>query len=139
MVEFLSPAVIWSASRSLRAVLQLDNAEEELKAFTYHPDPTFNELSKTVITETSVIIVTVSARRPSRSRSGPIDRLIDPLRRLPLLSAGSRLRQGHDGRGGAGVRRGRVLQRQHTSGKSGRAGRQPLERNQRAPLWMPSG
>ncbi|XP_019753237.1 plexin-B2a isoform X2 [Hippocampus comes] len=58
VVEFLSPAVIWSDSRSLRAVLQLDNAEEELKAFTYHPDPTFNELSKTVITVTSVIIVT---------------------------------------------------------------------------------
>ncbi|XP_077355581.1 plexin-B2a [Festucalex cinctus] len=58
VVEFLSPAVIWSDSRSLRTVLQLDNAKDELKAFTYHPDPTFNELSKTVITETSVIIVT---------------------------------------------------------------------------------
>ncbi|XP_037098477.1 plexin-B2a isoform X1 [Syngnathus acus] len=58
VLEFLSPAVIWSDSRSLRAVLLLDNAEEELKAFSYHPDPTFNELPKTVLTETSVIIVT---------------------------------------------------------------------------------
>ncbi|XP_061663981.1 plexin-B2-like [Syngnathoides biaculeatus] len=58
VLVFLSPAVVWSDSRTLRTVLLLDNLPEELKAFTYHPDPTFNELSKTVITETSVIIVT---------------------------------------------------------------------------------
>lgn len=31
-----------------------------MKPFDYHPDPTFNELTKKVITETSIIIVTVS-------------------------------------------------------------------------------
>ncbi|XP_057710527.1 plexin-B2a [Corythoichthys intestinalis] len=57
VLQFLSPAVNWSDGRPLRAVVQLDNVKEELKAFTYHPNPSFNELSKTVITETSVIIV----------------------------------------------------------------------------------
>ncbi|XP_061617269.1 plexin-B2-like isoform X1 [Phyllopteryx taeniolatus] len=63
VVEFLSPAVVWSDSRSLRTVLLLDNMTQELKTFTYHPDPTFNELSKTVITETSVISVIIVTGR----------------------------------------------------------------------------
>ncbi|KAM7367318.1 hypothetical protein PAMP_015229 [Pampus punctatissimus] len=55
---FQSPAVNCSDCRSLRTVLHLDNMKEELKGFDYHPDPTFNELKKNMITETSIIIVT---------------------------------------------------------------------------------
>lgn len=33
---------------------------KELKPFEYHPDPIFNDLMKKVITEASIIIVTVS-------------------------------------------------------------------------------
>lgn len=60
VLQFLSPPVNSSFDpQSLRTLLQLDNVEEELKNFDYHPDPIFNELTKNVITETSVIIVTV--------------------------------------------------------------------------------
>ncbi|CAN9508504.1 unnamed protein product [Ophioblennius macclurei] len=55
---FESPPVNGTDSQSLRTYIQLDNVREELKSFTYHPDPTFNKLSKNVITETSIIIVT---------------------------------------------------------------------------------
>ncbi|XP_049891870.1 plexin-B2a isoform X1 [Epinephelus moara] len=59
VLQFDSPAVNCCAnSPSLRTVLQLDNVMEDLKGFNYHPDPTFNELDKNVITETSIIIVT---------------------------------------------------------------------------------
>ncbi|KAM7378479.1 hypothetical protein PAMA_013403 [Pampus argenteus] len=57
-LQFQSPAVNCSDCRSLRTVLHLDNMKEELKGFDYHPDPTFNELKKNMITETSIIIVT---------------------------------------------------------------------------------
>ncbi|KAM9846101.1 plexin-B2-like [Aulostomus maculatus] len=59
VLQFNSPAVNGSLdSQSLRTFLQLDNVQEELKSFDYHPDPTFNELAKNMITETSIIIVT---------------------------------------------------------------------------------
>ena len=62
MLQFLSPAVTCCQEggvASLRTALRLDNAVEELGDFLYHPDPTFSPLDKTVITETSIIIVTV--------------------------------------------------------------------------------
>ncbi|XP_054655754.1 plexin-B2-like isoform X2 [Dunckerocampus dactyliophorus] len=58
VLQFYSPTVNWSDSRSLRTFLHLDNVIEELRAFAYHPDPTFKPLSKNMLTETSVIIVT---------------------------------------------------------------------------------
>lgn len=97
VLHFDSPAVNCSCNiQSLQTLLQLDNVEEELKSFAYHPDPTFDELQKNVITETSIIIVTV--RAPSRCgallRAG----------HLTLgFRSGSRLRQGHDGERGQGV------------------------------------
>ncbi|XP_051247884.1 plexin-B2 [Dicentrarchus labrax] len=59
VLQFESPEVKSPYdSQSLRTVLYLDNMNEELKGFDYHPDPTFNDLAKNVITETSIIIVT---------------------------------------------------------------------------------
>uniref|UniRef100_A0A671Y7G4 Plexin b2a, tandem duplicate 1 n=1 Tax=Sparus aurata TaxID=8175 RepID=A0A671Y7G4_SPAAU len=58
VLQFDSPPANSSDSQSLRTFLQLDNVKEELKSFDYHPDPTFNQLNKNVITETSIIIVT---------------------------------------------------------------------------------
>ncbi|XP_055018195.1 plexin-B2-like, partial [Boleophthalmus pectinirostris] len=57
VLHFSSPAVNCSVE-SIRIVLQLDNVVEELKDFNYHLNPTFDRLSKNVITETSIIIVT---------------------------------------------------------------------------------
>uniref|UniRef100_A0A673ARH7 Plexin-B2-like n=1 Tax=Sphaeramia orbicularis TaxID=375764 RepID=A0A673ARH7_9TELE len=63
ILQFDSPAVNGSVDIQLfRTFLQLDNVNEELKSFDYHPDPSFNKLAKNVITETSIIIVTVRAR-----------------------------------------------------------------------------
>lgn len=60
MLQFYSPTVNCSCNiQSLKTVLYLDNVVEELKGFDYHPNPSFNELLKNVITETSIIIVTV--------------------------------------------------------------------------------
>lgn len=56
----MSPAV--NDSQLFRTYVQLDNLQTELTPFQYHPDPTFDPLSKTVITENSMIIVTVSIR-----------------------------------------------------------------------------
>uniref|UniRef100_A0A673XKD6 Plexin-B2-like n=1 Tax=Salmo trutta TaxID=8032 RepID=A0A673XKD6_SALTR len=56
---FESPAVNRSSeTQSFKTFLHLDNVVEELKTFAYHPDPFFNELTKNIITETSIIIVT---------------------------------------------------------------------------------
>lgn len=61
---FLSPPVNCCHDiQSLRTVLHLDNVMEDLKGFDYHPNPSFNQLAKNVITETSIIIVTVRRRR----------------------------------------------------------------------------
>lgn len=60
VLQFDTPSVNCSCDiQSLRTFLYLDNVVEELKVFKYHPDPTFNELQKKVITETGIIIVTV--------------------------------------------------------------------------------
>uniref|UniRef100_A0A7N8WT97 Plexin b2a, tandem duplicate 1 n=1 Tax=Mastacembelus armatus TaxID=205130 RepID=A0A7N8WT97_9TELE len=59
VLQFYSPPVNSSLdTSSLRTVLQLDNLMEELKSFDYHPDPIFDQLTKNVITETGIIIVT---------------------------------------------------------------------------------
>ncbi|XP_022605510.1 plexin-B2-like [Seriola dumerili] len=59
VLQFYSPSVNASLdTQSLRTYLFLDNGMEELKNFDYHPNPSFNELAKNVITETSIIIVT---------------------------------------------------------------------------------
>lgn len=60
-LEFDSPAVNSSLDvQSLHTFLHLDNGGEELKGFKYFLDPTFDQLDKKVITETGIIIVTVS-------------------------------------------------------------------------------
>ncbi|MED6289188.1 hypothetical protein CHARACLAT_000187 [Characodon lateralis] len=58
LIQFQSPAVSSSLSQNVRTYIQLDNWMKELKPFDYHPNPSFNELKKKVITETSIIIVT---------------------------------------------------------------------------------
>ncbi|XP_028304931.1 plexin-B2a isoform X2 [Gouania willdenowi] len=58
VLMFDSPPANSSDSTSLQTFLQLDNVIEKLNDFKYHPDPTFNQLNKNVITETSIIIVT---------------------------------------------------------------------------------
>ncbi|XP_041853030.1 plexin-B2b [Melanotaenia boesemani] len=57
-IQFRSPTVNGSMNQYFKTSLHLDNWVKELKPFDYHPDPTFNELTKKVITETSIIIVT---------------------------------------------------------------------------------
>lgn len=65
LLRFDSPTVNCSCSlQALRTFLHLDNVVEELRSFTYHPDPTFDQLQKNVITETSIIIVTVITAPP---------------------------------------------------------------------------
>ncbi|XP_073687656.1 plexin-B2b [Garra rufa] len=56
VITFVSPAV--NESQFFRTYVQLDDLQTELTPFEYHPDPTFDRLSKTVITENSMIIVT---------------------------------------------------------------------------------
>uniref|UniRef100_A0A8C2GU13 Plexin b2b n=1 Tax=Cyprinus carpio TaxID=7962 RepID=A0A8C2GU13_CYPCA len=56
VIMFLSPAV--NESQFFRTYVQLDDLQTELTPFEYHPDPTFDRLNKTVITENSMIIVT---------------------------------------------------------------------------------
>ncbi|XP_052430667.1 plexin-B2-like [Carassius gibelio] len=55
LITFVSPAV--NESQFYRTYVQLDNLQTELTPFEYHPNPTFDPLSKTVITENSMIIV----------------------------------------------------------------------------------
>lgn len=60
VLQFNSPAVNCCVDiESFRTVVQLDNVMEELKNFNYQLNPTFDPLAKNVITETSIIIVTV--------------------------------------------------------------------------------
>uniref|UniRef100_A0A674AJ81 Plexin b2b n=1 Tax=Salmo trutta TaxID=8032 RepID=A0A674AJ81_SALTR len=59
VLQFLSPAVNRSyETQVFRTFIQLDNWVRELKPFDYHPDPAFDSLTKKIITETSIIIVT---------------------------------------------------------------------------------
>uniref|UniRef100_A0A665UTN9 Plexin-B2-like n=1 Tax=Echeneis naucrates TaxID=173247 RepID=A0A665UTN9_ECHNA len=47
VLQFYSPSLnATQDTQSLRTVLQLDNIEEDLKDFDYHPNPSFNELAK---------------------------------------------------------------------------------------------
>uniref|UniRef100_A0A671Y5U7 Plexin b2a, tandem duplicate 1 n=1 Tax=Sparus aurata TaxID=8175 RepID=A0A671Y5U7_SPAAU len=82
VLQFDSPPANSSDSQSLRTFLQLDNVKEELKSFDYHPDPTFNQLNKNVITETSIIIVTV--RRTFQKDDIPLA-IIIPAVIVPML------------------------------------------------------
>lgn len=63
VIMFRSPTVNSSLNQPFKTYVKLDNFEKELKPFDYFPDPSFNELTKNVITETSIIIVTVSTVR----------------------------------------------------------------------------
>uniref|UniRef100_A0A4W6D1Z5 Plexin b2b n=1 Tax=Lates calcarifer TaxID=8187 RepID=A0A4W6D1Z5_LATCA len=58
VIQFQSPTVNNSLNQHFRTFIHLDNWKKELKPFDYHPDPIFNELTKKVITEASIIIVT---------------------------------------------------------------------------------
>ncbi|XP_062246095.1 plexin-B2b [Platichthys flesus] len=58
VIQFQSPTVNASLNQHFKTSIKLDNWERELKPFDYHPDPSFNELTKKVITEASIIIVT---------------------------------------------------------------------------------
>ncbi|KAM9328569.1 plexin-B2-like isoform 2-T6 [Pholidichthys leucotaenia] len=58
-LQFYSPTVNSSFdSWSVRTSLQLDNIEEILIDFHYHPEPTFNKFDEKAITEGNIIIVT---------------------------------------------------------------------------------
>uniref|UniRef100_A0A7N6B4U2 Sema domain-containing protein n=1 Tax=Anabas testudineus TaxID=64144 RepID=A0A7N6B4U2_ANATE len=57
-LQFRSPTLNDSLNQHFKTYIQLDNWKRELKPFDYHPDPTFHELTKKVITEASIIIVT---------------------------------------------------------------------------------
>ncbi|KAI3371138.1 hypothetical protein L3Q82_023765 [Scortum barcoo] len=58
VIQFRSPTVNDSLSQHFKTYIHLDNWEKELKPFDYHPDPIFDKLTKKVITEASIIIVT---------------------------------------------------------------------------------
>lgn len=112
VLQFHSPVVNGSCNiQALQTFLHLDNVVEELKGFDYHPDPSFNELLKNVITETSIIIVTV--RGHALTLTARRIRFSD----LTLgFCSGSRFRQGHDSQGGPGVCWRRHLSREHPAG-----------------------
>lgn len=59
VIVFMSPAVNETYD-SFTTSVYLDNYQKTLTPFEYHRDPLFDELSKTVITENSMIIITVS-------------------------------------------------------------------------------
>ncbi|XP_064175637.1 plexin-B2-like isoform X2 [Anguilla rostrata] len=53
---FHSPAV--DSAKCLRAYVALDNVQAPLESFSYHPNPHFDDITKRVITENSIISVT---------------------------------------------------------------------------------
>ncbi|XP_055048270.2 plexin-B2b [Misgurnus anguillicaudatus] len=57
VIVFMSPTIN-DTYEFFRTYVELDNLKTELTPFEYHPDPSFHKLSKTVITENSMIIVT---------------------------------------------------------------------------------
>lgn len=63
VIEFQSPTLNDSLNQHVRTSIHLDNWTKELKPFTYYPDPVFDNLTKNVINEASIIIVTVSPSR----------------------------------------------------------------------------
>ncbi|XP_037623495.1 plexin-B2b [Sebastes umbrosus] len=59
VMEFRSPTVHSSSpNQPFETFIMLDNFQRDLKPFDYHPNPSFTNLSKKVITKTSIIIVT---------------------------------------------------------------------------------
>ncbi|KAG7454750.1 hypothetical protein MATL_G00263040 [Megalops atlanticus] len=59
VLQFLSPEVDKSyENHSFRTVVFLDNVQEELQGFVYHPNPIFDNMSKTFFMEASAISVT---------------------------------------------------------------------------------
>lgn len=58
VIQFSSPAVNSSIGQHFKTYIHLDNWVKELKPFHYHPNPTFHNLTKNIITEASIIIVT---------------------------------------------------------------------------------
>ncbi|KAG8012260.1 Plexin-B2, partial [Nibea albiflora] len=58
VIQFRSPTVNESLDQPLRTYIHLDNWVKELNPFDYHQDPKFNNLSKNIINEASIIIVT---------------------------------------------------------------------------------
>ena len=60
VIEFHSPELNSSLNQPFKTYIHLDNLVKELKPFDYFPNPSFNEVTKKVITEASIIIVTVS-------------------------------------------------------------------------------
>uniref|UniRef100_A0A665XB86 Sema domain-containing protein n=1 Tax=Echeneis naucrates TaxID=173247 RepID=A0A665XB86_ECHNA len=58
VIQFQSPTINSSSNQLFKTSIQLDNYKKDLKPFDYHPNPIFNELTKKVITEASIIIVT---------------------------------------------------------------------------------
>lgn len=119
VLQFSSPEVNSSYdTQSLRIFLQLDNVIEELKSFDYHPDPTFNELAKNIITETSIIIVTVRTDCLQVPLVNSLPRYL--CAELTLLSrsvSGSGFLQGDDSQRGPGVCGRRLVSRKHPAGK----------------------
>uniref|UniRef100_A0A8C9R8V0 Plexin B2 n=1 Tax=Scleropages formosus TaxID=113540 RepID=A0A8C9R8V0_SCLFO len=59
VMQFSSPTVkVTDGIASLRAFIIMDNIELELKPFDYHPDPTFEENQKRIVSENTIISVT---------------------------------------------------------------------------------
>ncbi|XP_014842933.1 PREDICTED: plexin-B2 [Poecilia mexicana] len=57
VIQFRSPTVSGSQIQDFRTYIQLDNWVKELKSFKYFANPVFENVTKKVITETSIIIV----------------------------------------------------------------------------------
>ncbi|TMS05053.1 Plexin-B2 [Larimichthys crocea] len=58
VIQFRSPTVNESLNQHFRTYIHLDNWVKELKPFDYHQNPVFDKLTKNVINEASIIIVT---------------------------------------------------------------------------------
>ena len=89
VLQFLSPPVRGPAEQGFVTFLQLDRESLELKSFDYHPDPTFNKLDKNIITEASIINVTVTrGERGGEGRDSlPTCFLLAPL--VPIVTSPS--------------------------------------------------
>ncbi|KAM4573448.1 plexin-B2b isoform 1-T4 [Odontesthes bonariensis] len=59
-IQFRSPTIHVPLNQHFKAHIHLDNWVKELKPFDFYPDPVFNNVTKKVITEASIIIVTGS-------------------------------------------------------------------------------
>ncbi|KAM9754115.1 plexin-B2b [Menidia menidia] len=57
-IQFRSPTIHGLLNQHFKTYIHLDNWVKELKPFDYYPNPIFNNVTKKVITEASIIIVT---------------------------------------------------------------------------------